>query len=721
MPIEQIIKRIDVKDYKGSGAGQFLYDAAQQAIVDRVPLLGGRHIRAYQVATSAAGIARAQGSLGAVPVRDPETGTWVKFHIDYQAWVTPNNAADLVRACGDGDPGARLASLLIETAQQVVGRDPSVLDDHGTESVVAVEREIEHSVLRRCGLTAIVRLRLDGDEFIETPTIHADVEARPVDYPLPVKLTVTVLTEVRTRERARANDALRRKPPPNFSWLAERACQDAVKKMLVAQLRFDLAGEVARQVRIGLEPMLAAFFIRTRELRLSFREKLVSPLGSFECSLRVDLAVRGYPTTVPLSIPLHLQLRDEAAYWRAGRPELASWVESEGRQVVTRSLHGARYSQLCLQASHWEDRVLQALHVAAGAIGYTISAQVDLPRAPEGRFLTPFALEVDGEFASADSNSRAQLSIALQLRLETLDSVAAYLDAGVDLEAAFRAAVREEVAAHLHTQQPGRLFTDFDDPLPVTVPLGTERNGRAVVTVESILRDRVEQGLRRRFGLRVLSFTAKLGASEILALRAALLGAPAIEFKVHAQLEHVAAVVHHGTLQVDDIRREDWAQFQRRRPSVDDVRRAAERAMQSLLHDAMAAYGFGLPSVRIREFAYRDMPVKVREALGVTVHCVSWERGHSEDDDEIAEVKRELRKRTYAAYLKDHDDWQKDLDQLKARRRTLLLRGEHEKAQQVEQQIVDLRQNNPAAPGRRDQAALPWGADPHTDREADDR
>src|SRR6185436_15683928 len=139
------------------------------------------------------------------------------------------------------------------------------------ERLIVAEREIEQSLLRQCGLTAIVRLRLDGVEAAPAPDIDMDVEARVADYPYPIKLHAKVLTEVRARERGRVFEAMRRKPSPDLKAMTAWACQAALENLGVAQVRIGLHGDVARQVRIALEPLLATCFIRVRQLTLALR------------------------------------------------------------------------------------------------------------------------------------------------------------------------------------------------------------------------------------------------------------------------------------------------------------------------------------------------------------------------------------------------------------------------------------------------------------------
>lgn len=658
MLIEELIQRIENGAYRGPEAGHYLYDPAARLLVEKRPLFRGGRLQTYAVMASATGEIGATGALGPIIVGG-STGrrSRVQFHVHYQVWVEPQKVADLIDACAGDNPGRMLAEKVTDAAQRVVSQRPDVFDLQDNELSETLLRDAEQILLKDCGLNAILNLRPESS--LPAPTIITELDVYSSDYPTAIPLRVEIETCIAHRELLRAKVAMERRPARYLEEQVERVTREVIRELQTVQLRRDLQGEVKRRLLAPLEKALDPCYIGIRAVRLSLRQQLVAPPEGHDADLHLELALPSYPTKVKVTIHLQLQRSEESTYWRAGGPALAVWVEQEARRAVTRSLHGTTYSQLCLERQRWEAAVVDALRVAASAIGYTAMADVVLPPAPSW-LLSPVSLEVRDTFATAVNDVPTELILAVRVRLDALESIRSYLDRGIPLEGAIREAIRDEVAAYVHTLQPGHLFTAFNRPAAVTnAPATTDPSAVGESTVESILRERVESTLKRAFGMRLLSFITKLGPSPLREVYDALLGAAAIEFGVEAQLaDHVAPVPHVGAVIVTTVAAEDWALFQRKQPTPAALADAASRAMSTLLDQQTVSGRHGLRPEEIRTLAYERLPGELCALLGVTVRCTGWKRARGEDDEARANHQRILRDAAYGEQLADYQERQ---------------------------------------------------------------
>jgi hypothetical protein len=690
MLIEELIQRIESTSYRGPEAGHYLYAPTSRQLLEKRPLFRGGRVQTYAVMASATGEHSAEGQLGPIIVAGTTGRSRVQFYVHYRVWVEPQKVADLIDACAGDHPGRVLAEKVTNAAQLVVSRRPDAFDLQDKTLSETLLRDAEQLLLKEYGLNAILDLRPESS--LPAPAIVTELDVYTRDYPVAIPLRVEIETCIAHRELPLAKVAMERRPTRYLEEQVERVTREVIRELQTVQLRRDLQGEVKRRLLPLLEKSLEPCYIGIRAVRLSLRQALAAPPEGHDADLHLELALPSYPTKLKVTLHLQLQRSDESTYWRAGGPNLGTWVEQEARRAVTRSLHGTTYSQLCLERQRWEAAVVDALRVAASAIGYTAMADVVLPPAPTW-LLSPVSLEVRDTFATAVNDVPTELILAVRVRLDSLESIHSYLDRGIPLEAAFRAAICEEVAAYVHTLQPGHLFTAFNRPASVaSAPTLTDPSAVGESTVESILRERVEFVLKRTFGMRVLSFITKLGPSPLRDIHDALLGATAIEFGVKAQLaDHVEPVDHVGALSVTSVAAEDWAMFQRKRPSPEDIGFAASRAMGTLLDQQTRSGKHGLLPEEIRALVYERLPGEIRTLLGVTVRCAAWGRARGEDDEARTKYQRILRDAAYGEQLADYQERQKRIAGLRSQLLTAELAEDHEEIAHLTKQLERLR------------------------------
>lgn len=703
-----LIRLIDPTSYSGPAAGHYLYDPGTRELLLKRPWIGGGRLQTYAVITSSTGAECATGALGPVMIAGGAPGSWIELFIDYRAWVEPQNVTDLIRECasdtasgGDG-AGRRLASRIFDITQRVAGRDPAAFDQQDHRSVEALQGEIQQILLRQCGLTSIIKLRTAGETT--APTIQIEVSEHTADFPEPVSLQVKVETFLRNSDRPQAAVALAQRPARYLELLVERVARDVLREARTAQLRLDLNGEIKRRVLLALEPVLAACYIRIRAVHLSLRSALSAPQQSHETELIFDITPPGYPGPVQIRVHAHLQLADEGTYWSSGATPLHRWLENEGCRVATRSLFGATYTQLCLEHQRWGTEVVRNLQLAARSLGYDLTAQVHLP-ALSFNLRGARQILVEGDFSTAISDVITQLEVAVRVQLDSLESVRGLLDRGLNLDKIFHNTIEEELTAYLHTLHPGHLFMYFNQPPPLTAAPGTtEAMVSSSSTVEAILRQRVEQVLRR-YELKLQAFTAKLGSSHLRSVYDALMSASAIEFTVEARLANqVVPVPHLGSIEVSSIPADGWQLFQRKQPSPADLSDAATRAMATLIDNKSNSLQHGLTPGELRELAYQQLPKELLLLLGVQVRCVDWRRQRGEDDLTREAHQRALQETLYDAQLKM---LQAQIPTLIARRELALLAGDDFEAEQITAQLERLQRGGSASRTEHPRAALP--------------
>ena len=696
--VDQLVRRIDITEYKGPGSGTYLFDPSTYEIVPK-RLFGNSTLQAYEVITSGTGAFASSGTLEAVTGAGGPAGSW-QLYIDYKASIHPSKVTDVLRACAAATSlrpvGEHLMQAVIRVTQQLADRSPRVFEQQDPETIEALQRQIEQQFLRDYGVNISILLRTGGEA--SASTISADVSTPTADFSTPIQLRAYAETFVRSHERQDAQLALAAHPATFLQKLVQQAARETMSEVTTAQLRLEIDGEVTRRLKIRIEELLAAYYVRVRTVRLALDEPLRAPPAGQEVEMVLQRSLRDYPEPVILHSQLHFQLVEEGTYWEAGAPALEAWVKVEAQRAISLALHGATYSQLCLESQRWESHIGSLLQAAARKIGYELTFEIRLPRLDSNQHLEPFLLEIEDGFATAATELPAQLMVAVRVQLDSFDVVRGAIDRGEDLRQAFKATIREEIAAYLHTLQPIHLFLSLRQPYPAQ-PVGAEGSS-PIATVESVLRDRIEQALKRRFDLRTLSFTLKLGSSSLGDLYGSLMNAQAIDFEVNACLSgHTAAVEHSGSLEVCAVQPEDWSLFQRKRPTLEQVAAAATRAMSTLVDQHTDSQRFGLSPGELRDLAYNRLPEELRKQLGITVACIGWRRALGADDLSWQGHHDQLRELHLETLLLEQKVLQKQLTELLSRQRSALLAGDLEDAKQLDLQLRELQRQGKLTTG----------------------
>lgn len=667
MSFESLIRRIPLPSYQDSSPDHYLYDPAQKQRIDKLPFFRPGRMHAYQIAVSQAGERGEQGELGPILISGTGLRGRIQFYVRYRAWVQAENLDDLLGACADEAPAARLAERLVALVQHVVARQPDVFDGGDQTVAEGLLHEAEQLAQKECGLHAILSLR--PEESIQAPAIVTELEAYSSDYPGALRMRVEVESAILHRDVPLAGVTLRNRPDSYLQELVAGVTREVVRELPTAQLRVALHSEVKRRLAAALEKALAPHYLRIRAVRLSLLGGVTAPPEGYDAELSLQIPLRGHRSDLPLRVQLHLQRADESAYWRGGAPALATWVNHDARRAIARLLAGVTFSQLCLERQRWEAAVTEALRVAASAIGYELTADVALPPAPTW-LLAPFSLEVRDIFDTAANDVRTELTAVLRVKLDHFECLRPYLDRGDDIHAKICELAREEIAVFLHQLQPGYLFTAFSRPAAITAPPGVIEAGSEAepMTVERQLRERVSRVLERNFQARTLQFTARLGASSLRERYDALLGATRIEFEVMAKLSRDAEeALHRGALVVTEVAAEDWATFERRQPTLEEVAAAASDAMKTLIEEHTDSLRFGLSPEALRELAQKKLPGVLRALLGLTVQCPVWNRYRGDDDAALNRFQAEIRNRQYADRLAEFEMLREQMHNLKRR------------------------------------------------------
>ncbi len=699
----QLIRRIEPKDYRQGHDGHFIYNPATHALEEKLPRFGfgAKRLHYYEVICSTTGMADASGTLGPVGVTDSATGAHLRVQIGCEAWILRENAEDVIRSVAGDDPGKRLEQLICDAVQKRAAAEPASLTPDAQQRTIALTRELERQLLEQYGLSTKLKLqsRSSLDSFIELPVISIDVGLQLIDYQPEIKLKLALIAGVPDRDHLLAIDAMERRR--DLTETLRRTCREFFTKVGLHQFRTQLLGPLKDALHALIDRELAAWFLQLRTLNLELLTALpdFAPFSEEETTFSIE--IRGYPRKVEIRTRVQMQAQDEAKYRRAGAPPLKRWVDENVRPVVQRILFGIRYSQLYLEFPTWESQILHDLTVAAEGIGYLVKAQITTPVMSEPRLLRPFSPPViSGEFTTAIDIVATRLEIVLRLQLDTLRTVEREMDRGVDLETAFSDAARDEVVAYMHTVQPEFLFTRFSEPKDHAgnpVPrLADDPDLRP--SVERALRDRIENTLSKRYGLKLLAFTVKQGSSKIRDCYLTLIQTPSIKFDVDAQLSgHPSPVTHHGALQVEAVDHDGWTKFQHTLPTPAVVAEHAADAMRTLVGMASDALSQGVPATAIRALAKVKMPERIRELLGLRVKLASWYRDRGVADVALNEAqRRELDDRLEweikeLREAREQTEVTGEIAELEKVVKRLRIRGDHEEAEKIEGKLRGLK------------------------------
>lgn len=671
MVLNQLIRRIEPKAYDPKNRSHLIYNPVRGGFEAEPPRWGGKSLQYYEVVCSATATRSATGTIGPVGIHDPASGMQIEIDVEYDAWILPENARDLVRSVAGDQPGERLAQLLIDAVRRRVASEPQALAGDAEDRAMELARELERHLLQQHGLNLTLALRLRRDHAVGKEYLlpmELEVAIQLCDYREPLAAKLKVVCAFDADAHLAVIDAARRRAPVREVLAA--TCRAYFLDLGLHQLRAELASAAGAALRERLAEAVAPYHLRLRVLDLALADQAAPtpPTGFAEIEVPSNIEILGYPRKVDVRTRVQLELADEGRYRRAGAPDLDAWAQTRVGPIVRATLFEASYSQLLMQSSAWEQRILHELKRAASSIGYGVRAQITTPDGPVRDFLYPQLLEVSGDFATAVDDVTSCLQVVLRIQLESWQSVARELDRGVDLETTFKATVHEEVAAYVHELQPGFLFTRFTTPRDHTgrpvEPVDGQRDERPAV--EDALRKRITNALAARYGLQVLALAVVQGASRIRDTYLALTRAPSIPFEVKVPLRgYLGPVDHHGELRVETVAPGGWSRFQDVLPNASVVADAAVAALRTLLDVESPGPGGGVPADVVSEAVRVGMPGMLADTLGLAVKVAYWHKDPNAAELEQLETRREI--------------YRDDLVQLRELRRSLHAQiAEHE-------------------------------------------
>jgi hypothetical protein len=706
--LDELVRRLERKDYQPGNNSHFIYDPASGSFLKKIPRFLAGGLQFYQIICSSTASPNAKGTIGPIGVKDPADGTMLRIELDYEAWIAPENALEVVRAVAGENSGKRLEQMVIDAVQELASTAATTFFSRLPGRGADVARELELRISAEYGLSVELKLRLLRDVTFEghtLPRLDIDVPVHLADYATELSVQLGVVLAVSDSDQARATDAMKRQP--HLKETLRAITREFFVDVKLLRFRAELTGSLQQELRGRLEQALAQWHLHLKTLSITLRDKLpdVALFAAEESAFKIEL--RGYPRPVSLRTRVQLQLIDEGKYHRAGAPPLKQWVEDNARRIVQRVLFNVRYSQLYADLTHWENLILEALQATADAIGYAVRAQITTPELPERKFAHPFPLVISEEFATSVDQVKTGLELVLRLQLTNLKSVEAELDRGADLEKLFHDVVLDETTAYLHTVSPGFLFTRFSPPVdhtgkPVRMPQG-DQDERRPVTDE--LHELIENALETRYGLKLLTLTVKQGPSAIRDSYLALTQAISIPFQVKVPLlSHGEWPLHYGELQVYGVAEEGWPRFQAFRPTLEKVTHFVTLAAKDLISTFLTRSGAtGLTEEQARDLISVGLRERLQAELGLNIKIVSWYRDPTVREQALseaqlkamreqleanAELLREQRARAHARIV-----------ELMKQESMLILRGRLAEAKEVQRQVDALSASFGAAFG----------------------
>ncbi|WP_224250136.1 hypothetical protein [Hyalangium gracile] len=697
--LDELVRRLERKAYQPGNASHFIYDPAIDSFLEKLPLFLTGGLQFYHVTCSPMASPDAKGTIGPIGVKDPANGTMLRIELDYEAWIAPEHALEVVRAVAGENPGKRLEELVVEAVQQFARTTAATFFSRLPGRAVDVARELELRISEEYGLSLELKLRLLGDPtFSEHPLPRLDIDV-PVhleDYATELNMQLGVVLSVSAHDQFRATDAMKRQP--HLKETLRAVTREFFVDVKLQRFRAELTGSLQQELCERLKQSLSQWYLNLKTLSITLRTPLpdVARFAHEESAFTIEL--RGYPRPVSLRTRVQLALTDEGRYHRAGAPTLKQWVEDSARRIVQQSLFHVRYSQLHADLTDWERLILKELQEAADAIGYAVKAQITTPELPEHRFKQPFPLVVSGQFATSVDHVKTGLELVLRLQLDQLESVKTELNRGADLEKLFHDVVLDETTAYLHTVSPGFLFTRFSPPVDhtgkqVLVPQ-EDKDKRRPVTDE--LYDLIKNVLESRYGLKLLTLTVKQGKSTIRDSYLALTQAIAIPFQVNVPLlGHPGWTMHHGTLQVHGVADEGWPRFQSFQPTLETVTTFVTSAARDLFSEFLTGNGaIGLTEEQARELIFVSLRKRMRDRIGLDTAIVAWYRDPTTREQALFDAQQEALQQQLddnRRLLGEQSEWQRArIAELRQQESTLILRGKHADAEKIRRKVDEL-------------------------------
>jgi hypothetical protein len=275
--LDQLVRRIPKEEYDSNKDDHFIYNPSTNSCENKTkPSFWTKfttgQLQYYEVVCSANATPNASGTIPPIGVKDPDSDVWLRINVmNYDAWILPENAKDIICAVASDNPGKQLVVLVVDSIQRQLSREPGVL----SSDLADIVRELERQLLREYGLNIILKLRLDEsspDENVSKslPKIEFDIPVQLGDYSQELNLRVFVVTCV--QDPARAFDAINRRP--DFKETIQRSCREFFIDVGLQEFRSQLAGTLRDSLRRHLEKEIAPWFLRLRTIHIELLSKL---------------------------------------------------------------------------------------------------------------------------------------------------------------------------------------------------------------------------------------------------------------------------------------------------------------------------------------------------------------------------------------------------------------------------------------------------------------
>lgn len=540
----------------------------------------------------------------------------------------PLGEATLVAAAASGLE-SEVARILIKTVEDEALQRRTM--GRPTLSVLAEWRkDLEPRLVRALELIGLrvsdLKIEVWSDAKAETRQLVIDMQTRPMDHPVVVRLSGSVVVDPMDNGRE----------------------QRALYPFTEADLGRILAGQIERNFGVNtlhtsprrvhveltdrIRPWLAdrGYVLARAEISIKFEEPL--PPTDYNDEVPVDVQVINYDQNLKVIHRLQLELESLSKALKAGDP--ISQIKAECERVTRKMLYNRSYAQVVLAFDQLErggkaqevEEIRNAVMTTASECGYRVVLLVSLPDAPpnklqrDGVHLRLPADENDprGEaFELQDVGVKGGVKVSVDAKLPELSRLFEWIGPDINLQTEMERILRQTLSSTMRRFTAHRFHTEFSSPAP-----GSNRP-----SVAEELAGIVREELIAKFHLTSPTVDIRMAETALVTrFKALRRGSHKHEFDFRAADRSLAGetVVMQVVYTVEGIAEAGWYTFQGRDYQSGEEEQAAIRQIieldiRRMLEDMTPEF---LAGIRQAEFQKRiAMPIaeKIARSLGLSV------------------------------------------------------------------------------------------------------
>jgi hypothetical protein len=488
--------------------------------------------------------------------------------IETQVSCDIENAEKIAEAlCLETHPGVKLEQEITKYVGEFIRKHREEFLNNFPQAITKLTSFIVENVQKKILLAIDVQISLDGSKLkpyiIETQ--HFLILVKDCNEELDLKLRAELIVDPKNKIKAISNYEKRN----GLNELVKESIKNYLhSNVSLQEFSYGLKTIVYEKIKNDLNSVLANYGFQVRVLSIGTNS--VPPVEFFEIESDIKYKLQDYSEAITVKNRLQLKPSDIAIYKLADSPSLESWSKKQLSVIIPQVLFQKHYTDILYDFEKIAEEIKEQLEVESEKIGYRVDHIISVAELREKELTREFILtEEEGTFATKDARVKVKLNTIVRAKIERLELIKDYLSKKVDvaeLKKYMNDSIRDTISEFLHDVEPERYYLRFDTK--------DEKNyQKEDKTVTEELKYRIQNKLSQEFHATVISVVIKYLDTEVSQRYEELYeeGSP-FEIEIESLQDAGEIIKFRGHLQVTGVDKFNWATFQSRKATLEDIK-----------------------------------------------------------------------------------------------------------------------------------------------------